>query len=317
VDERFHYPPELFNLLIEAIPDLVKSKKDVLIFFRGAGVKGQYLEDLEEQVATARDSIAKTEIARTVLSRVNEAGDSALAARREIVKRVAEFDDFSTTWPDQRDRAENLVGRVRAVVGKKDAFTRMQLERDAEAQKGREVREAAAARLRQRAAAIESLRVDLGKLFGMSDPWRRGKALEPLLTRFFSLAGCRVVDSFELRNDQGGAVEQIDGAIEFDGHVYLVEAKWRADPIGPDQTSQALVRIHGRAEARGLIVSATPFTPASIEQVRGALATSVVVLAELAEVVALLEAGSDPKEWLALKVRAAILDRKPLHRVAP
>lgn len=37
-DITFHYPPELFNLLVDAIPALNKSKNDVVIFFRGAGV---------------------------------------------------------------------------------------------------------------------------------------------------------------------------------------------------------------------------------------------------------------------------------------
>jgi hypothetical protein len=35
-DITFHYPPELFNLLVDAIPALNKSKNDVVIFFRGS-----------------------------------------------------------------------------------------------------------------------------------------------------------------------------------------------------------------------------------------------------------------------------------------
>ena len=37
-DITFHYPPELFSLLVDTIPLLNRSKKDVLLFFRGAGV---------------------------------------------------------------------------------------------------------------------------------------------------------------------------------------------------------------------------------------------------------------------------------------
>jgi len=33
-----HYPPELFNLLVDTIPLLFRSKMDVVIFFLGAGV---------------------------------------------------------------------------------------------------------------------------------------------------------------------------------------------------------------------------------------------------------------------------------------
>lgn len=37
-DITFHYPPELFNLLVDVVPLLNRSKQDVLVFFRGAGV---------------------------------------------------------------------------------------------------------------------------------------------------------------------------------------------------------------------------------------------------------------------------------------
>lgn len=32
MDERFQYPPDLFNLLVDTIPLLCKSKNDVLLF---------------------------------------------------------------------------------------------------------------------------------------------------------------------------------------------------------------------------------------------------------------------------------------------
>ena len=38
MDITFHYPPELMNLLIDVIPLLNRSKQDVFLFFRGAGV---------------------------------------------------------------------------------------------------------------------------------------------------------------------------------------------------------------------------------------------------------------------------------------
>jgi hypothetical protein len=35
-DITFHFPPELFSLLVDTVPLLNRSKKDVLTFFRGA-----------------------------------------------------------------------------------------------------------------------------------------------------------------------------------------------------------------------------------------------------------------------------------------
>ena len=53
-DITFHYPPELFNLLVDAIPALNKSKKDVVLFFRGAGVPEDLLKDLAQRVQPIR-----------------------------------------------------------------------------------------------------------------------------------------------------------------------------------------------------------------------------------------------------------------------
>ena len=102
MDTRYHYPPELFQLLVDTIPRLCPSKRDVLVFFRGAGTEHCVISDLEEHVRNDPDSINKFSIVRTVLSRLNEAGDAALRVRREVVKRVVEIEDFSTCWPEDR-----------------------------------------------------------------------------------------------------------------------------------------------------------------------------------------------------------------------
>jgi len=39
MSDIYHYPPDLFNLVIQTIPLLNKSKKSVLTFFNGAGVE--------------------------------------------------------------------------------------------------------------------------------------------------------------------------------------------------------------------------------------------------------------------------------------
>lgn len=42
MDITFHYPPDLMSLLVQTIPRLCRSKKDTVLFFRGAGVD-QYI----------------------------------------------------------------------------------------------------------------------------------------------------------------------------------------------------------------------------------------------------------------------------------
>lgn len=132
LDETYHYPPELLTLLVDALSVLCRSKPDVLTFLRGAGVPQSFLRDLEQRVATDRSAIRKHEIARTVLVRLNEAGESMLRQRREIVKRVTETESFATCWPADVHKAKGLVAEVREIVNVKDSFTPMRLEREHE-----------------------------------------------------------------------------------------------------------------------------------------------------------------------------------------
>src|SRR6185369_8180627 len=70
----------------------------------------------------------KFAIARTVLTKLNEDGESALGVRREVLKRVVEFEDFSACWSGDQLEVQGLVHRIRHIVGVKDSFPRMQTE---------------------------------------------------------------------------------------------------------------------------------------------------------------------------------------------
>ena len=97
-DITFHYPPELFNLLVDAIPVLNKSKKDVLLFFQGAGVPPNHTNDLGERLKADPKKIGNHEIARTILERLNKRGEASLREWREGLRRVVEFTNFDACW---------------------------------------------------------------------------------------------------------------------------------------------------------------------------------------------------------------------------
>jgi restriction system protein len=192
MDIIFHYPPELMNLLIDTIPRLCRSYEDTLLFFQGAGVEFAVTADLWVLLKKDRNSLNKFKIVRTVLTRLNEQGEATLRERREIVKRVTEFEDFSTCWSDDRLEAQGLVARIRGVVNVKDSFTRMKDERIQERQQHISQREAEANAARERNAAIARLKDELFALFGVTDAAKRGKALEGVLNRLFVVYGILV-----------------------------------------------------------------------------------------------------------------------------
>ena len=111
------------------------------------------------------------------------------------------------------------------------------------------------------------------------------------------------------------ALEQIDGVIELDGNLYLVEVKWSANRIGPGEVAQHMVRVNHRAGMRGLLISASGFTEAAVVLCRDELMRCTFILAELRELVLWLERASSLADALREKVRVALIDRQPLHTV--
>ena len=315
MDITYQYPPELLSLLIDTIPRLVRSKKDLILFFKGAGVERNNLADIEDSLAKDKNSWGKFDIARTVLQRLNERGEPTLRERREVIKRIVEFEDFSTCYESEQLKAKGLVAEIRRVVDVKDSFVRMRQEKDEEKNRHRaeyEKQLKEKAELRERR---QSIKKDLSALFAVADPQKRGILLEGVLNRLFSIEGIAVRESFIIRNaEDGSPLEQIDGVISLDGTLYLVEMKWWNKPIGVPEVSQHISRIFLRGDVRGIYISASDYTSSAVDTCRQALTQKTIALATVEEFVRLLEGDSSILEFLRAKVNASIIEKNPFLR---
>lgn len=312
IDLSFHYPAELMNLLVNTIPLLNRGKKDVFLFFRGAGVANSLMQAPHTQWRSNKDSIGKHEIVRQVLTKLNERGEACLRERREIVKRVVEFESYSACWPADELKARGLVAEIQKVVNVKDSFTRMNKEREAERKVRMDKVDDERNRIQKKQQAIAALRSELFALFGETDRHKRGKALEGILNRLFETYGILVREAFTLTGQGGeGIVEQIDGVVEMDGHLYFVEMKWWDSPLGVPEISQHMMRVMFRAESRAIIISASQFTGPAITTCKEALQQKVVVLCTLQELVVLLERAGDLKQFFKNKAHSAQIDKNP------
>lgn len=313
----FHYPPDLFELLVEALGRLNKGKKGVVLFLRGAGVDEPDLSEVDQIVKTAPDTISKFEIARRVLTKVNSRGDSGIRPRREIIKRVVEFEDFSRCWPEDQLKARGLVAAIREAANKKDAFTRMQQERDAEREVVVARQRAEQAAIADKRARIEQIDARLSALFAMDDrPQERGKLLESVLNDLFRAYGIGVREDFRRKGpDTSVVVEQIDGVIEIDGALYLVEMKWLNAPVGTGEFLPHLSRLFLRANAHGIFISSAGFTEPVVKECTAALTQKTMVLCTLQEIVMLLGRRDDLISFLKRKSRAAIIDKNPFFQI--
>ena len=312
-DPAFHFPPDVFEAVVAAVPLIMRGKRDVLTFFQGCGVSRAYLATLEPW--TAKDSKkSKYHITREVLAHINELGDAGLGQRRQLIKRVSEFDDFSTCWPGDQLKAKGAVAAVAELVNKKDSFTRLQKEHDNAQREHREAQQAAAQQAAKKRAARDQVRADLYRLFGEADPHRRGKALEGVLNRLFQTHDILVREAFVVTAEESeGVIEQIDGAVDIDGHLYLVEMKWWNKPLGRAEVSPHLVSVYGRGDVGGIFISCSGFHDSAIADYKTALAQHTVVLVDLQEIVMALDRGLLLlDDLLRPKLQEAALSRRPL-----
>jgi len=317
VDIFFHYPPELLNLLVDTIPRLCRSKKDVVLFFKGAGVSATITADIEAQLHRDKESINKFDIARNVLTVINQQGERSLRERREVLKRVVEFENFSSCWPNDQLIARGLVSEIQQVINVKDSFTRMNLEREKERQINIAQAESERNFFAKKRARLGRIQENFAKLFTYSDVFRRGKELEVVLNELSDAHGVLIRESFTLKGDLSeGIVEQIDGVIEIDNDVYLVEIKWWNKPIGVPEVSQHLVRVYHRGHSRGIFISASGYTEPVLTLCKESLQKTVVCLALLDELYFVAEKQADLKQVLRDKIRAAIIDKNPFFKQA-
>ena len=274
------------------------------------------LAEIRTRLSNAPNSINKFEMARTVLTGLNEIGDSAIRERREILKRVVEFEDFSTCWENDRLEAQGLVAKIRDVVNVKDSFTRMNQERTAEVRKRRETQDAATMKLRQRRERMAKIRQEFSGLFAIENAQERGLRLERVLNEIFDVEGILVQEDFRRIPATGqGVIEQIDGVIQLDGNIYLVEMKWLKGPVSVEKVSQHLVRVFGHSSKRGIFISYSDFTKPAIETCREFLNQAVIVLCTVEEFFLLVEKEASLKEFLTTKIQHSIVNKQPLMRV--
>jgi restriction endonuclease Mrr len=249
-----------------------------------------------------------------VVRRLNEAGEPALTQRREVLKRVAQFDEYSSCWEGDRLKAQGLVTQIQKLINVKDSFTRINIEREQERKERQAVYNAAVEAKQKANEELQALKTKLYRLFAEADPHKRGKQLESALNDLFAFAGFLIREAFTIKKDGDGIIEQIDGVVEIDGSVYLVEMKWWDKPIGRQEIAPHLVSVYGRGDVGGIFISYSGYSPAAVEDAKTGLSQKVFVLTELQEIVEVLERDGDLKAAFKEKINRAKTDKNPFFK---
>jgi len=77
----------------------------------------------------------------------------------------------------------------------------------------------------------------------------RGFKLENLFIDLMRISGIPVEEPFKIKG------EQIDGAIKYDSHFYLIELKWRKKKANQAEIASLYMKADGKLEARGIFIA--------------------------------------------------------------
>ncbi|MDD2978860.1 MAG: restriction endonuclease [Hespellia sp.] len=308
----FHYPPDLFNLLVDTIPRLNRSKKDLLIFFQNVGVPVENLQSYYSLLSTNRSQFKKYDVTRDILTALNQQSDKMLGVRRKLLQRVIEFETFDICYPNDKDRAKANVSDIKKMVQLKDTVTKYENYLSKEQNEKIKSQQEKVNRIKKSKEHFEELWNNFNLLFRIQNPQERGKKLEKVLNELFAYFQIGVKEDFVIYDEEiRKNYEQIDGVIEINHYLTLLEMKWEKSAIGADKVARFMSRLLVRKNVDGIIISYSSFAETAILTAKEALAVSVLALVELKDIFDVLNQKKDLSDFFSELIKNVKLYKNP------
>lgn len=312
MDTYFHFPPDLFNLLVDTIPRLNKSKKDLLLFFQNVGVPKELLQSYYILLRENNSQFKKFNVTREILTHLNQSNEKMLGVRRRLLQRVIEFDAFETCYLNDKDRAKANVADIKKLVKMKDTVTKYENYLSKEQSKKIKKQQEISDKIRTSKERFEDLQQRFCHLFTIENPQERGKKLEKVLNDIFSYFKIGIKEDFVVYDDETGKIyEQIDGVVEINNYLTLIEMKWEKSPIGADKVGRFMSRLLVRRNVDGIIISYSSFTETAIPTAKEALSISVIALVDLKDIFEVLNQKKDLVEFFSELIKEVKLYKNP------
>jgi hypothetical protein len=250
---------EAYQALREALAVIVWNKRPFESYLRTA------LRDSPELLAGLPFAEPKRVVADLLVDRLVEREQKYRSVALTLMLEVASMETFPNIEmiKDQEDR-ELRLGEARRAVARLQDLTRNyadalsereRIAADEEAQRGQ--REAQ----RKFADAIDELRQQFLALQTMTDRQQAGRELERLLTDFFVLYDMEPRLSYSLDR------EQIDGSLSYDTDDYIVEVRWRKEPVSRADADVFAAKVRRKGKnAVGLFISIEGLSRDALDQ---------------------------------------------------
>ena len=296
------YPPEVIQSLKEALRNIYWYKDDLRLFLNAldlpAGVVAkQGWHDPQEY---------KVVIAGKILDELIALGEDSVGPIRRLLQAVLairNFDHLSglEEGPAKVQKARESVETLRGVVLRHDSsFRQSRADQGAAAQKIEDA-------VQRRNDEIESFQRRFYDLAMEENHQQRGILFEGFLKDLFAAHDLYPRGSFKITG------EQIDGAFEFEGTQFLLEARWRKKRQGAEPLDAFSRKVERRLEnTLGMFISLEGFTDEGLTAFRKG--RPAVILWEGEDLAVVLQGLIDFRELFKRKIRHGAQTGDPFLR---
>jgi hypothetical protein len=287
------YPPEVVQALKEALRHAYWYKSDLRLFLssldlpRGLATKQAWHDEKEYKVR----------IVSKVLDELVSMGPEGVGPMRRLIRGVLDIPNFNHLRSHE-DGPKLVQNARRAVEILRELATRHDEELRQRTEKSGERKARAAETLHRRNELVGKLQADFFALAAHPDERQRGLMFEPFLRELFAAHDLDPRGSFRLIG------EQIDGAFEFEGTHYLLEARWEAKFQGARPLRAFAETVSSRLDnTLGLFVALGGFSDDGLQAFKGSRPR--IVLWDGEDLAVVLQGLIDFRDLLKRKVRHA------------
>ncbi|MCP1495093.1 hypothetical protein J2Y73_005124 [Peribacillus frigoritolerans] len=184
-----------------------------------------------------------------------------LEISRNFVRFLIEHENFVPQKPNHKiDVAERSALRL------KDIYYKQKEKRDKESFKPKTFTKST--QVKENIGFIQETFIKVRNLA----PQQRGYAFEKMFPQLMAASNISVYNSFKIEG------EQIDGAIKFDSHYYLVELKWTEKKISQAEIASLYMKVEGKFEGRGIMISMNGYSQEVIKSLPKGKGLKIILL---------------------------------------
>jgi hypothetical protein len=239
----------MIDVFTEEIEVLIKKGISNLYWFLGdlekswlrAGVDARLTIKLFATRQEDGKKLSKRDLMDLLYKNIRDAEfNRRLEVSRNFVRFLVEHKNFVPQSDNHKiDIAETAALKLREIIERQ----RQQAEYNQQIRK--KAKESKTADYHNELLRVRDLFIDAEKLTGQ----QRGYAFERVFTELMKISGIPVEEPFRITG------EQMDGAIKYGGHYYLIELKWTKEKAAHLEISSLYLKVEGKMEARGIFVS--------------------------------------------------------------